>query len=494
MLQRMKDERALHTIIVGAGFSGLGMAIALRKAGHEDFVVLEEADEVGGTWWANHYPGCACDIPSHLYSYSFEPNPDWSHAFAPQGEILAYLKRCADKYGVRPHLRLRARVTGADFDEESGTWRVRFVQDGQEAELRARFLVLGVGALSRPAYPEVPGIERFAGPAFHSARWDHEVPLSGKRVAVIGTGASAIQFVPQIVGRVGRLHLFQRTPPWVLPRPDRVMSAAERGLYRAVPGLQRLYRAWIYWTLELRGLGFTKHHGILKLAGALGRRHLRRQVPDPALREALTPKYTPGCKRILMANDYYPALSRENVEVVTQDIKEVTERAVVTADGVAREVDVIIFGTGFRVTDFVTPLNVRGRGGLELNQAWRDGVEAYMGTVVSGFPNLFMLMGPNTGLGHNSMVFMIEAQIRYALACMKEAAGRGARFVDVRPGAQAAFNGELQPRLQKTVWATGCRSWYLDSRGRNATLWPGLTLEFWLRARKVAAADYDFAK
>jgi cation diffusion facilitator CzcD-associated flavoprotein CzcO len=478
----------LHTIIVGSGFSGLGMAIALRKAGQHDFVVLEKADEVGGTWRDNHYPGCACDIPSHLYSYSFELNPDWSRTYAPQAEILAYLKRCADKYGVRPHIRFNTPVRRAVFDEASGTWLVH--TDG--TVLRARHLVLGVGALSRPAYPSIPGLERFQGARFHSAEWDHGYPLAGKRVAVIGTGASAIQFVPRIVPQVGRLFLFQRTPPWVLPRPDRPIGALRRRLFRAVPPLQGLYRAWLYWLLELCGVGFTMHPGIMKLAAAIGRRHLRRQVPDLALREKLTPRYTPGCKRILMANDYYPALCQPHVEVVTNEIAEVGADAVITRDGVARPVDAIIYGTGFQVSEFLTPLQVLGRGGADLNQVWRGGIEAYLGTTIAGFPNLFMLVGPNTGLGHNSMVFMIEAQIHYALRCMQEIAARAARFADVRPAAQAAFNGELQPRLQRTVWASGCRSWYLDRNGRNSTLWPGLTCEFWLRTRRLETADYTF--
>ncbi|MFW5925081.1 MAG: flavin-containing monooxygenase [Myxococcota bacterium] len=478
----------VEVAIVGTGFSGLCMAIQLRKAGRPSFVVLEKDSGVGGTWRANHYPGCACDVQSHLYSYSFEPNPHWSRMFAPQGEIRAYLERCADKYGILPHIRFNSEVTTARFDERDGFWHVE-VNGGER--LTAQHLVLGVGALSRPAVPAIEGLERFRGHTFHSAEWDHDHDLTGKTVGVIGTGASAIQFVPQVAGQTRNLHLFQRTPPWVLPKPDRPVTRFERWLFSVAPFVQRLFRAWIYWLMEARGFGFTVGPWVMKVAAWMGRRHIRRQVRDPALRRVVTPTYTPGCKRILMADDYYPALERPNVEVVTDGISHITERGVVTADGTERPVDTLIFGTGFRVGEYLAPMRVVGRGGVEINQAWRQGAEAYLGTVVSGFPNLYLLMGPNTGLGHNSMVFMIEAQVDYVMRTLRLLDRRGARLADVRSRAQREFNERLQPRLARSVWASGCQSWYLDDHGKNSTLWPGFTFEYWLRTRRIRLQDYD---
>lgn len=477
-----------ETVIVGTGFSGLGMAIRLKQEGRDSFVVLEKAGEVGGTWRENHYPGCACDVPSHLYSFSFEPNPDWSRFFAPQAEIWSYLRRCADKYGIRPRIRFHTEVARADFDEAEGIWRVT---TGLGDVVRARFLVLGMGALSRPAYPKLKGLEKFRGATFHSAAWNHDFPLAGKRVAVIGTGASAIQFVPQIAGKVAQLDLYQRTPPWVLPKPDRAMTSLERKLFAKLPLTERALRYGVYWWMEARALGFTVNPKIMQVAKALGKAQIRRQVKNPRLREVLTPDYTPGCKRILMANDYYPALDRPNVEVVTDGIAEVTADGIRTQDGRERKVDAIIYGTGFRVTELLTPLEIRGRGGVDVNDAWRGGVEAYRGTTVSGFPNAFMLMGPNTGLGHNSMVFMIEQQVNYILRYMKMLEKRGVAFADVRPEAQKAFNEYLQPRLQRSVWASGCQSWYLDEHGKNSTAWPGFTFEYWYQMLRVREEDYE---
>jgi cation diffusion facilitator CzcD-associated flavoprotein CzcO len=365
-------------------------------------------------------------------------------------------------------------------------WQLELA-DGEK--LAARWLVFGIGALSRPTYPDIPGLDRFQGKMFHSARWDHSYDLSGKTVAVVGTGASAIQFVPQIVPRVGKLHLFQRTPPWVLPRPDRAITPREQKWFAAAPITQRLYRYWIYWASELRVCGFALDPRLMKLVARLGRWHLSQQVPDHELRKKLTPQYLPGCKRILMANDYYPALSQPHVEVVTDAIREITPRGVLTDDGHERKVDAILCGTGFRVSDLITPMEVIGRDGRDLNACWRDGAEAHLGTTIAGFPNLFLLAGPNTGLGHSSMVFMIESQTRYLMDCMRVA---GDKTAEVRAEAQAKFNRKLQPRLDHTVWSTGCRSWYLDKSGKNVALWPGFTFEFWLRTRRIARGDYHF--
>jgi cation diffusion facilitator CzcD-associated flavoprotein CzcO len=476
--------------IVGAGFSGLCMAIKLEQAGRS-YVVLEKGHAVGGTWRDNSYPGCACDIPSHLYSYSFAPNPRWSRTYAPQAEIFAYLDGCADRYGVRPRIRFDTEVTHAELDEATGIWRLDTCGGGGEP-VRARHVVFATGPFSRPATPELRGLAGFRGKTFHSAAWDHGYDLTGKRVGVIGTGASAVQFVPRIAPRTRSLHLYQRTPPWVLPRHDRAVTPREQALFAAAPVTQRLARGWIYAVHELRALGFTVSPRVMTLLARLGRRHIRRAVRDEALAEALTPDYTPGCKRILMADDYYRALAAANVEVVTESIDRISAGGVVTDDGIERELDAIIFATGFRVTDLFAPMRVLGRGGVDLNDAWRSGLEAYLGTSVAGFPNFYMLLGPNTGLGHNSMVFMAEAQVHYVLACVRAIEARGARPADVRPGAQSAFNARLQERLGDTVWASGCKSWYLDERGKNTTLWPGFTLEFWLRTRRVNPAHYEY--
>jgi cation diffusion facilitator CzcD-associated flavoprotein CzcO len=479
----------VQVAVIGTGFSGLGMAIKLKQAGIDSFVVLEKADTVGGTWRENTYPGCACDVQSHLYSFSFEPNPSWSRMFAPQAEIREYLERCATKYGIRPHIRFNSAMTHAEFDEDAGVWRVEV--NGGEDVISARAVVNAMGPLHRPAYPELPGLESFQGTTFHSAEWDHDYDFDGKRVAVIGTGASAIQFVPQIAPRVKRLHLFQRTAPWIVPKPDRRISRLEQRLFRRLPGLQRAYRRSIYWRLEARVLGFTVHPKAMKAAELVARWHIRRQISDRRLRRAVTPDYTIGCKRILISNDYYPALGRDNVDVVTDGIACVTERGIVMHDGTEHEVDAIVFGTGFRVTDLLTPLSILGRDGLDLNDAWRDGIEAYLGTAVAGFPNLFLLLGPNTGLGHSSMVYMVESQAHYVVECLRAMRERDLRYLDVRPEVQAQFNAAVQSKLGGAVWSSGCKSWYVDAHGKNRTLWPGFTFQFRKATSLLRADDYD---
>lgn len=480
--------KIIDVAIVGTGFSGLAMAIQLKKDGRESFVVLEKADRVGGTWRENRYPGCACDVPSHLYSFSFEPNPSWTRMFAPQGEILAYLDRCATKYGVMPHIRFKTEVTGAEFDEVEGIWRV---QTGLGETLLARHLVLGVGALHRPAYPAIDGLDRFKGHAFHTAVWNSDAPLDGKRVAVIGTGASAIQVVPRLAERASSLTVFQRTPPWVMPKPDHAVPERARRLFEAFPSTQRALRYLIYAVLEARGAGFALHPKLNQLLARMGERHIHRQIQDRELRRAVTPTHVPGCKRVLIADDYYPALTRPNVRLVTDPISHVTERGIVTRSGEEHELDAIIFGTGFRVTELLTHMTIRGLGGVDINEAWRDRVEAYLGTMVTGFPNLYLLMGPNTGLGHNSMVFMIESQVHYALSYMRGIEKEGARYANVRPRKQSTYNERIQRRLARSVWASGCSSWYLDETGQNSTVWPGFTFEFWLRTRRAKMADYE---
>jgi len=475
--------------IVGSGFSGLGMAIKLKEAGNHDFVILEKAQEIGGTWRENTYPGCACDVPSHMYSFSWERNPRWSRMFATQSEILAYLRHCVAKYSLGPHIRFGAELREAVFDEARDMWQLRMA-DGRT--LTARVVVSAMGPLHRPAVPVLPGIDRFKGVAFHSAQWRHDVDLAGKRVAVIGTGASAIQFIPQIAPTVAQLTVFQRTPPWVLPKADRAIGRREQSLLRRIPGLTRLYRNALYWRQELLGLGFL-HPRLMEQARKMALRHLEKQVPDPTLRALLTPAYTIGCKRVLLSNDYFPALARPNVQIVDSGIAQVGEHAVIGSDGFARPVDVIIYGTGFRTSGLPAPVRFIGRGGIDINEAWGNGAQAYLGLMSTGFPNLFLLLGPNTALGHNSVVFMAEQQIRYVMDCLRLMRANGKTSIEVQADAQRRFNDELQRRLKTTVWSTGCKSWYLDENGKNVTLWPGFTFEYWSRMRKVNAAHYRFA-
>jgi cation diffusion facilitator CzcD-associated flavoprotein CzcO len=477
-------------VIVGTGFSGLGMAIQLRKEGREDFVILEKATDVGGTWRDNTYPGCACDIPSHMYSFSFEQNPGWSRAYSPQPEIWAYMRGVADKYDLRRFIRFDQEMTGARWDSDEARWHVSAASGD---EFVGRFLVAGVGALHLPQIPELPGIEKFQGASFHSAQWDHDYDLKGKKVAVVGTGASAVQFVPEIAQDVAKLSLFQRTPPWIMPKADHEMPGWTRRAFKAVPFLQRAYRDFLYWTLEARAIGFNGHAGVMKLGQRLAQRNIDKAVKDPELRAKLTPDYTMGCKRVLVSNAYYPALIRDNVEVVTDGVTEVREHSIVDAAGVSHEVDAIIYGTGFHVTDAFDDLDIIGTGGRNLGKEWAtEGMNTHQGITVSGFPNLFFLLGPNTGLGHNSVVFMIEAQISYVAEAVRMVEKAGARSLDARSGAQARFNADIQRKLEKGIWTQGgCRSWYLDAKGVNRTIWPGFTWRYWLDTRSVRREDFD---
>ncbi|WP_414447312.1 flavin-containing monooxygenase [Burkholderia sp. 22PA0099] len=476
--------------IIGTGFAGLGMAIRLRQKGRGDFAVFEKAATVGGTWRDNHYPGCACDVPSHVYSFSFAPNPRWTRAFAPQPEIRAYLERCVEQFGVAPYLRLGHELASAEYDDVAHRWRLSFANGRQ---VSARVLVSGMGGLSRAALPQIDGLDSFQGHAFHSQHWDHQYDLRGKRVAVIGTGASAIQFVPQIAPRVAQLALFQRTPPWIMPKPDRQLTRVEQWMFRALPFTQKLARTSRYWMLESRVLGFAIHPGIMKLVQKVAERHIRKQIADPALRATVTPDYTLGCKRVLISNDYYPALTRANVDVVTDPIARIEPNAVVTASGQRHEVDCLIYGTGFQVADPYPRGVIRGRNGVDIVDTWRDGAHAYLGTALPGYPNFFMIVGPNTGLGHNSMVFMIESQIEYILGALDAMDRDRADAIEVRPLVEADYNARLQQRLKRAIWSTGgCKSWYLDPRtGKNTTLWPGFTWRFRQATAQFSIADYQ---
>ena len=471
--------------IVGSGFSGLAVARQAMADGIDDLAIFERDDEPGGTWRDNRYPGCQCDVPSHLYSYSFAPNPDWTRAFAPAEEIYDYTLRCIEDFDVADKIHLGHEVLDARWDDDGQLWRIETTGGACTANL----LVGGQGPLSEPVIPEVAGIDRFAGPQMHSAHWDHDLDLTGKRVAVVGTGASAIQIVPSIQPIVDELVVFQRTPAWIVPRLDHDIPSATRSLFRRLPIAQRAVRTWIYWTRELLVLGMTgKVPKLLDLVGEGSRTFLEATVHDPGLRAKLTPDYSPGCKRLLLSNDFYPAVAAPNCTLVTAGVAEVTETGIVDAAGTEHEVDAIVWATGFRATDH--PLNdrVHGRDGRSLAQVWRDeGMSAHLGTTVHGFPNLFLMVGPNTGLGHNSIIFMIECQVRYLSEAWNAMRAHGAATLEVTRPAQAAFAQEMQDRLDGTVWLSGCASWYLDDEGRNTTLWPGFTWQYWLRTRRFDA-------
>jgi cation diffusion facilitator CzcD-associated flavoprotein CzcO len=480
-----EDGVDVDVAIIGAGFGGLCAAIRLQRAGFTDYLVFDAGDDVGGTWRDNSYPGCACDVPSHLYSFSFAPNPNWSDTFSGQREIWEYLRACADGFGIRPRLRLRHEVLGAEWDERERRWIVATAG----GEYRARVLISAAGPLSDPSIPDIPGLADFRGTVFHSARWRHDHDLAGRRVAVIGTGASAVQFVPQIQPVVRRLTLFQRTPAWVVPRLSRRITRAERFAFRHVPGAQRAVRAGLYLARDAMAVGFL-HPRINRLASRVALRRLHRAVPDPELRAKLTPGYTMGCKRVLVSNDYYPALGKDNVDVVTAPIARLDEDGVVTADGAHHPADTLILGTGFHVTDPPIVDRVRGRGGRLLAEAWTPNMRAYRGTAVAGFPNLFLLLGPNTGLGHTSVVLMMEAQVRSVVRALRHMRARGCTAIEPTPQAQRRWNDELDEKMAGTVWMTGCSSWYLDASGRNTTVWPGYVTGFRLRTRGFRADDY----
>jgi cation diffusion facilitator CzcD-associated flavoprotein CzcO len=474
--------------VIGTGFAGLGVAIRLKQDGVDDFVVLERAAEVGGTWRENHYPGCCCDVPSHVYSFSFELNPNWERGFAAQSEILDYLRHCAAKYGIRPHIRFEHEVTEAAWDDERKRWNIETSAGGVTADV----LVNGGGALSEPKAPDIPGVDGFAGTCFHSARWNHDHDLSGERVAVIGTGASSIQFVPAIQPDVKQLYLFQRTPPWVIPRWDHKITRVEHALLK-LPFAPALVRVVLYWMLESRVWGF-RNPWLMRVADRVGRWHLKRQVSDPELRRKLLPDYVMGCKRILISDDYYPSLDEPNVEVVTDGIAEVREHSVVTEDGSEYEVDTMIFGTGFEVTKPPIAQRIRGRDGRTLAEHWATSMAASKGTFVAGFPNFAMMTGPNTGLGHNSMVFMIESQLNYVMGALREMRERGARTLEVREQAVKAYGDELERQMEGTVWTAGhCASWYLDDTGRNTTLWPSFSYRFRRQTKEFDVDSYEVA-
>ncbi|MCF4165406.1 NAD(P)/FAD-dependent oxidoreductase [Zavarzinia compransoris] len=476
--------------VIGTGFAGLCMAIQLKRAGIDNFVVLDKAAKVGGTWRENTYPGAGCDVPCHLYSFSFELNPNWSRRFAKQPEIIDYIEHCATKYDLYRHIRFETEVTEARFDEGRGLWTVT-TAGGETIE--AQFVVSGLGQLSRPQYPRIPGLDRFKGKAFHSAHWDHGYDLSGKTVAVIGSGASAIQFLPEIQKQVKKLTLFQRSPAWMISKDDRAFSAFDRWAFRNLPGWQWLYRTYTYLLLEARFVSLRRANSFFaRMATRQCQDQLDKQVTDPALKAKLQPDYPVGCKRILISNDWYPALAQPNVEVVTQAVSEVTETGVISSDGTAHDVDCIIYGTGFETQSYIAPMKVWGRQGAELNERWRNGAEAHKGVAVAGFPNFFILYGPNTNLGHNSIIFMIERQVNYIMQCLAEVAKRNAATLDVTAGAMSDYNTHLQEAFADTVWNANCDSWYKNAAGKITNNWPGFTVGYWWMMRHPDFAEFRF--
>jgi cation diffusion facilitator CzcD-associated flavoprotein CzcO len=472
--------------IIGAGFGGLGMGARLRQAGIESFTIHEKYDRLGGTWRDNTYPGAACDVPSHLYSLSFAPKVDWTRKFPEQAEILDYLEQVADGFDLRPHLAFGSEVTDATFDEPRGGWHLTFA-DGTTDHVDV--LISATGQLNRPQTPRLSGLDTFAGTRFHSARWDHHHDLTGHDVAVVGIGASAIQFVPEIAPAARSLTLFQRSVNHVAPKPDGEFSETTKKLFALLPGLRRLYRASIWARFDARWMWFRNGSRSGRALGGVFERRLRPLATDHLPTQALVPDYPLGCKRILISNDWYPTILQPKVTVVTDSIDHVEPDAVV-AGGTRYPAQTLIFGTGFQTTDFLTPMRVAGRGGADLHERWTDGAEAHLGMTVAGFPNLFLLYGPNTNLGHNSIIFMLERQIGYTLTCIRRLIEDGRAWLDVKPEVQVASNRRLQAELGRTVWAAGCHSWYKTASGRITNNWSGPTMKYWLRTARPRFDDF----
>ncbi|GAA3911400.1 NAD(P)/FAD-dependent oxidoreductase [Litoribacillus peritrichatus] len=487
-MKKSSGQEVLDIAIIGTGFSGICMAIKLLEAGFDSFVLLEKKQEVGGTWRENTYPGCACDVQSHLYSFSFEGNPEWSKVFSGWEEIKQYILECVEKYNLRQFIKFEYEVQSAEFNEDQGLWTISDIQGEQ---LIARSFVMGTGPLHVPAKPKIPGLDSFKGKVFHSAEWDHSFSFRGKKIASIGTGGSAIQYVPEVAKVVDELYVYQRTPAWVMPRNERSYTEIEKWLFRTLPPVRKLYRSMLYWINESRLLPM-KNPKVAKVVSGAAKLHIKKSIKDPELRKKLTPDYTIGCKRILISNQYYPTFNRSNVELVTDGIQSVTENGIVTADGKQREVDAIILGTGFHADPrkYMADFTIRGKSGVKLLDVWKEGAESYLGTTVAGFPNMFQLVGPNTGLGHNSVIFMIESQVHYIIECLKEMKRRKVDLLEVKEDAQSAFNQWVQENLKGSVWASGCVSWYLQDGGKNFTMWPGATWQYRLKTRSVTSDHY----
>lgn len=484
---RVQSE-VLEVAIIGAGFGGMGLAIKLQQAGRSDFQIFERAADVGGVWRDNIYPGAACDVPSHLYSFSFEPNPHWQRSFGGQAEIYHYLQKCAEKHHLREKIRFNTEVSGLVFDENLCVWTVHFA--GGEV-IVARAVVLAIGGLNVPAYPKIEGLDSFKGKVMHTAEWDADYDLSDKRVGVIGTGASAIQVVPSIVPGVRELKLFQRTAPWVLPKGDVAISARWQKRFEQFPFLQKIRRLMQYWKFESLAPVMIKNNWMTRFAEKLGRHYINRMVKDPVLREKVTPDYALGCKRVLLSDDYYPALRQSHVDVLTQGIERIEDDGIVMRDGTKTELDVLVLATGFKVPVAGSPLNIIGIGGRSLDEESRGGREAYLGMTVSGYPNLLDIMGPNTGPGNISVIFYIESQLRYIMSYLDQLKSRNIAMLDLKKEAQRDFNIGIQKKMQKTTWTSGCDSWYLTPEGKNTTLWPGYSWQYRMQSRKFDLSIYN---
>ena len=485
------SSRPVSVGIVGAGFGGVGMGIRLRQTGNSDFTIFERGQSVGGVWRANTYPGAACDVPSHLYSYSFARGRDWSRRYAPQAEILAYLEEVTDRFGVRSHLRLGREATRATFDSETGRWTLE-TDDGETHVFDV--LVCACGQLARPSVPAVEGLENFKGRVFHSAEWDHAHDLGRRRVAVIGTGASAIQFVPRIAPRVGSLTIYQRSAPWILPKVDREYPAWERRIFKRFPPRVMASRLGLFSFFEAGTYGFTGRDWVLSPLAQLSDSYRRRELPDPELRARATPDYAMGCKRVLFASDWYSTLREPHVELLNGAVQRVTPNGVIGADGVEREADTIIWGTGFETSRFVSPMRIEGHGGRVLDEVWGERPEAYLGATVPGFPNLFLLYGPNTNHGSGSVPYTLECQFNYVTDAVRRMEERGLRWIELKPEALARWREEIDERSSRTVWTRGgCTSWYTNAAGANTNNWPGSWLEYRRRTRRIDPADYRAA-
>lgn len=480
----------LDAIVIGAGFGGLAAAIKLKRAGFGRVLVLEKADRLGGTWRDNTYPGAACDVPSRLYSYSFALNPNWSRAYSGQPEIRQYLEHVAERFGVRGLIRFNTEVSRADWDEATKLWRLTLA-NGET--LAAPVLVSALGQLNRPSFAGIPGRETFKGESWHSASWNHDVDLRGKTVGCIGSGASAIQYIPEVAKAAGKVLIFQRTPNYIIPRLDKPTPDWLRRIYKAVPLVDRLFRFSIWQMMDLRFRAFKRGTKSAEAFRKLAIGYLEREIPDPELRAKLTPTYPIGCKRILISDDYYATLRRDNVRLITEAVAAITPKGVKTADGAEHACDLLIYGTGFDSTHFLAPLEIHGVGGRTLTEAWKDGAEAYLGVTVSGFPNLFMLYGPNTNLGHNSIIVMLEAQADYIVKCLRELRRRKAKALDVKPAAQSDFNVQLQKDLEATAWAGECSSWYKTASGKITNNWSDDTATYRKRTARPEFRDYAFA-
>ncbi|QLY30276.1 NAD(P)/FAD-dependent oxidoreductase [Nocardia huaxiensis] len=478
----------LDVAIIGAGFAGIGTAIRLRQKGIGNFAILERDSHVGGTWRDNTYPGAACDIPSRLYSYSFAPNPEWSQTYSGSGEILGYIESMVDEFGIRPFIRFGHNVTGVEFDEVSGLWSITLA--GKRTRLRARSVVLASGPLSNAGFPQIPGIDDYEGHKIHSARWDHDYDFTGKKVAVVGTGASAVQIIPELVRKAAAVKVFQRTPGWVLPRVNRNTHGLTKKLYRQFPISQTLARDAWFWGHESVALGVVWNTPLTRVVERIALLHLRTQVEDPWLRRQLTPDFRAGCKRLLMSSDYYPALQRDNCTLVTWPIARISPHGIRTAEGIEHRFDCIVFATGFEVSKQGTPIPVTGRDGRRLSEEWQRGAYAFKSVAVAGYPNLFLTFGPNSGPGHNSALVYMEAQIEYLTEAIDLLLRKDLRMLEVRRDRQDRYNAGLQRRLTATTWNSGCRSWYLTEDGFNATMYPGFGTQYVRQLAALDPADY----